>query len=120
MFSTKKIYEFINAHYHKSIDLQDVVKYFGFSATYITEIVKKQTGEPINCLIIKRQLTAARTLLLKTEKSIERIAEEVGYQSLNDFFRQFRQYYGNSPESWRKANLSDRFIYNMLELEIVH
>lgn len=115
----KKIYDFINAHYHESIGLQDVAKHFGFSALYLTELVKKQTGEPINRWIIKRRLTAARTLLLETEKSVEWIAEEVGYQSLNHFFRQFRQYYGNSPGAWRKANLCDHFISNMFKLEIV-
>ena len=105
----KKIYEFIEAHYHESIGLQDVAKHFGFSAAYLTELVKKQTGEPINRWIIRRRITAARTLLLETEKSVEQIAEEVGYQSLNHFFRQFRQYYGNSPKAWRKANLRNSF-----------
>lgn len=106
----KKIYEFINAHYHESISLQDVAKHFGFSAGYLTELVKKQTGEPINRWIVRRRLIAARTLLLETEKSVEWIAEEVGYQSLNHFFRQFRKYYGNSPGAWRKANLRNHFI----------
>jgi YesN/AraC family two-component response regulator len=101
----KTIYEFIETHYHESIALKDVAKHFGFSAAYLTELVKNQTGEPINRWIIKRRVTAARNLLLKTEKSVEQIAEAVGYQSLNHFFRQFRQYYGNSPKAWRKANL---------------
>ena len=114
----KKIYEFINAHYHESIGLQDVAKHFGFSAAYLTELVKKQTGEPINRWIIKRRLTAARTLLLETEKSVEQIAEEVGYQSLNHFFRQFRQYYGNSPGAWRKANLQASLAYSKLRLAV--
>ena len=105
----KKIYEFIEAHYHESIALKDVAKHFGFSSAYLTELVKKKTGEPINRWIIKRRITAARTLLLETEKSVEQIAEAVGYQSINHFFRQFRQYYGNSPKAWRKTNLSNSF-----------
>jgi YesN/AraC family two-component response regulator len=105
----KTIYEFIEAHYHESIALKDVAEHFGFSAAYLTEFVKNQTGEPINRWIIKRRVTAARNLLLETEKSVEQIAEAVGYQSLNHFFRQFRQYYGNSPKAWRKANLRNWF-----------
>jgi YesN/AraC family two-component response regulator len=105
----KTIYEFIEAHYHESIALKDVAKHFGFSAAYLTELVKNQTGEPINRWIIKRRVTAARNLLLESEKSVEQIAEAVGYQSLNHFFRQFRQYYGNSPKAWRKANLLNSF-----------
>lgn len=100
----KKVYEFINAHYHESISLRDVARHFGFSAAYLTELVKNQTGEPINRWIIKRRVTAARMLLLETENSVEKIAEAIGYQSINHFFRQFRQYYGTSPKAWRKAN----------------
>jgi YesN/AraC family two-component response regulator len=100
----KQVYDFIEAHYHESISLRDVAKHLGFSAAYLTEIVKNHTGEPINCWIIKRRVTAARSLLLKTEQTTEQIAEAVGYQSINHFFRQFRQYYGTSPKAWRKAN----------------
>jgi YesN/AraC family two-component response regulator len=34
----KTIYELIEAHYHEAIALKDVVKHFGFSATYLTEL----------------------------------------------------------------------------------
>lgn len=105
----KKVYDFIQGHYHESISLRDVAKHLGFSAAYLTELVKNQTGEPINRWIIKRRVTAARNLLLETEQSVEKIAEAVGYQSINHFFRQFRQYYGTSPKAWRKANIKSYF-----------
>ena len=98
------VYDFIEAHYHESISLRDVAKHLGFSAAYLTELVKNHTGEPLNRWIIKRRVTAARALLLETEQTVEQIAEAVGYQSINHFFRQFRQYYGTSPKAWRKAN----------------
>ncbi len=100
----QQVYEFIEAHYHESISLRDVAKHLGFSAAYLTELVKNHTGEPLNRWIIKRRVTAARALLLETEQTVEQIAEAVGYQSINLFFRQFRQYYGTSPKAWRKAN----------------
>ena len=109
----KRVYEFIGAHYHESISLRDVAQHFGFSPAYLTELVKNQTGEPINRWIIKRRITAARALLLETEDTIEKIAEKVGYQSLNHFFRQFRQYYGTSPKAWRKANQKKSFFSRM-------
>ncbi|WP_019503677.1 response regulator [Pleurocapsa sp. PCC 7319] len=108
----KKVYDFINTHYHESISLRDVAKHLGFCPAYLTGLVKKHTGEPLNRWIIKRRVTAARTLLLETEKSVEQIAEAVGYQSINHFFRQFRQYYGTSPKAWRKANCQSYFSLN--------
>ncbi|MEM7592238.1 MAG: response regulator [Cyanobacteria bacterium P01_A01_bin.83] len=108
----KQVYEFIESHYHESISLRDVAKHLGFSAAYLTQLVKTQTGEPINRWIIKRRITAARSLLLATEKSVEQIAEATGYQSINHFFRQFRQYYGTSPKAWLRANRQTYFSLN--------
>ena len=106
------VYEFIATHYQESISLRDVAKHLGFSSAYLTQLVKTHTGEPINKWIIKRRVTAARSLLLETEQSVEKIAEAVGYQSINHFFRQFRQYYGTSPKAWRKANRQTYFSLN--------
>lgn len=100
----KNIFNFIDTHYHKPISLRDVAKNAGFSAAYLTELVRRETGYTINRWILKRRMIAARSLLLETDKSIEQISIAVGYRSHNHFFRQFRQYYGNSPNAWRKKN----------------
>ena len=110
----KKIFYFIENHYHESISLRDVAKHVGFSAAYLTELVKQQTGETINRWIVRRRVTAAKALLLETDHSVEQIALKVGYRSLNHFFRQFRQYYGNSPQAWRKVNQARQFKHQML------
>jgi YesN/AraC family two-component response regulator len=108
----RAVYDYIEAHYQESISLRDVARHLGFSPPYITKLVKIHTGEPINKWIIKRRVTAARSLLLETEQSMEQIAEAVGYQSINHFFRQFRQYYGTSPKAWRTTNHKSYFSLN--------
>jgi len=100
----KKIFNFIETHYHESISSRDVAKYLGFSSAYLTGLVRNQTGETLNRWIVRRRVTAARTLLLKTDQSIQQIAIALGYRSINHFFRQFRQYYGTTPQAWRKVN----------------
>jgi YesN/AraC family two-component response regulator len=108
LFSTcpqlKKIFNFIETHYHESISSRDVAKYLGFSSAYLTGLVRNQTGETLNRWIVRRRVTAARALLLKTDESIQQIAMALGYRSINHFFRQFREYYGTSPQAWRKVN----------------
>ena len=100
----KEVFDFIEAHYHEAISLRDVAKELGFSPTYLTELVKRETGKTVNRWIIKRRLTAACTLLLETTNSIESIAESVGYNNLTHFFNQFRKHYSNTPNVWRKTN----------------
>lgn len=98
----KKIFNFIDTNYHKPISLRDVAKNSGFSSAYLTDFVRHKTGETINRWILRRRMIAAGILLSETDEPVECISRTVGYRSHNHFFRQFRQYYGNSPQAWRK------------------
>ncbi|MDB9378001.1 helix-turn-helix domain-containing protein, partial [Nodularia sphaerocarpa] len=42
-------------------------------------------------------------LLLETNYSVDEIALKVGYQNINHFYCQFRDYYQNTPRAWRQA-----------------
>ncbi|WP_373529996.1 helix-turn-helix domain-containing protein [Nostoc sp.] len=57
----------------------------------------------MNHCIIERPIAAVRALLLETNQSANQIAEAVGYQHEGDFFYQFRQYHGSTPQAWREA-----------------
>lgn len=102
----KSVFDYIEAHYQESISLVDVAKNLGYSSAYLTDLVKRQTGIAINHWIIKRRLSAAEELLQNSDRSIEQVAEEVGYLNPGHFFRQFRQHIGTTPKAWRKANRS--------------
>ncbi|MDZ7952361.1 response regulator [Nostoc sp. DedQUE09] len=99
----KEVFDFIEANYYQSITLCDVAQAVGYSAAYLTDLVRRQTGKPVNHWIVERRMAAVRTLLLETNQSTNQIAEAVGYQNEGHFFRQFRQYHGTTPKAWRKA-----------------
>jgi AraC-like DNA-binding protein len=65
--------------------------------------VRKLTGKTVNNWIIERRIAEARRLLLETEDSIEQMAFKIGYQNLNHFYAQFRNYHKNTPRAWRKG-----------------
>lgn len=98
-----EVFNFIEAHYQESIGLKDVAEAVGYSSAYLTDLVKRQTGKTVNRWIIRRRMVAAEILLLKSEQSIEQIAESIGYLSPGHFFRQFRQYYQTTPNAWRNS-----------------
>jgi AraC-like DNA-binding protein len=78
----------------------------GYSSAYLTSRVSRETGDTVNGWILKRRMAAARPLLKNTNKSIEQIATELGYQNACHFSRQFRQYHGLPPKAWRKQQHS--------------
>ena len=97
-----EVFEFIEANYSKGITLCDVAKAVGYSAAYLTNKVKQETGRTVNRWIIERRMSQALFLLRSTDRSVEQIATEVGYQNTCYFFRQFRQYQSTTPQAWRE------------------
>jgi YesN/AraC family two-component response regulator len=103
----RDVFNFIEDNYQLGITLSDVAKAVGYAPAYLTDLVRRQTGETVNRWIVKRRLAAAQSLLLESDRAIEQIAEIVGYQNTGHFFRQFRQYLGSTPQAWRKAQILD-------------
>ena len=99
----KAVFHFIASHYQHSISLRDVAKAVGYSPAYLTDLVRRETGQTVNQWIIEYRLTKASSLLLETDQSVSQIAEIVGYQNIHYFFRQFRRYHGTTPKVWREA-----------------
>ncbi|WP_371265025.1 helix-turn-helix domain-containing protein [Pleurocapsa sp. PCC 7327] len=93
--------QFRNAIDNQSIGLIDVSEAVGYSPAYLTDLVKRRTGQTVNRWIIKRRIVAAEALLEDTNYSVEQIAETRGYLNPGHFFRQFRQYHGTTPQAWR-------------------
>ncbi|WP_442935955.1 response regulator transcription factor [Nostoc sp.] len=100
----KEVFDFIEAHYHEGITLCDVAVAVGYSPAYLTNRVAKQTGETVNCWIVKRRMAGARFFLQNNNETIEKIAKTLGYQDVSHFSRQFRQHHGLPPQAWRKEH----------------
>ncbi len=100
----KEVFDYIEANYDQGITLCNVADAVGYSAAYLTNRVAKQTGETVNGWIVKRRMSAARSLLQDTDQTIEQIATALGYQNACHFSRQFRQHHGVPPQTWRKEN----------------
>ncbi|EAW36441.1 AraC family transcriptional regulator [Lyngbya sp. PCC 8106] len=103
----RDIFEFIELNYHQSIKLKEVAQAVGYSSAYLTDLVRRLTGKTVNNWIVERRIAEARRLLLETDNSIEKIAFKIGYQNLNHFYSQFRNYHHNTPHAWRKRQQQD-------------
>ncbi len=97
-------FRFIEDNYHRPISLSDVAQAVGYSPAYLTDLMRRQTGQPVQRWIIERRMAAARSLLLETDQMMEQIAAQVGYNNLVHFFRQFRQIHGTTPQAWRSVH----------------
>jgi len=105
---TAQVFEFIEANFHRPLQLQEVASNLGYSPAYLTNLVRQKTGRTVKQWIIERRMNQARQLLLDTEKAIAQIATDTGYTDTGYFIRQFKQLHGTSPNLWRNNSQSDR------------
>jgi YesN/AraC family two-component response regulator len=101
-----EVFRFIEANYHQPIALGDVAQAVGYSPAYLTNLMRRQTGQTVQRWIIDYRMKAALSLLLETDQGVEQIAVKVGYNNAVHFFRQFRQLHGTTPQAWRSAHRS--------------
>ncbi len=100
------VFQFIEAHYHQPLSLNDVAQAVGYSPAYLTNLVQTHTGRTVKQWIIERRMAQARQLLTETDQSIRTISEASGYGDAGYFTRQFRQCHGVSPQLWRRESVS--------------
>ncbi len=99
-----EVFQFIEANYHRSINLCDVAEAVGYSPSYLTNLVRQQTGHSLYRWIVERRMAEAISLLRKTDMAINQIATAIGYKDACHFSRHFRQVHGTSPQAWRNSN----------------
>lgn len=98
---TTKVFDFIEANYHRPLELKEVASNLGYSSAYLTNLVRQKTGRTVKQWIIERRMHKARKLLINTDKAISQIAMDTGYTDTGYFIRQFKQLHGTSPNLWR-------------------
>lgn len=90
--------------YHDSrLTRDEVVAKLGTSRKMFLEALQRHVNMSFVEYTNKYRLDEAVELLESGEYTNEIIAEEVGFGSVNTFYRQFRQKYGISPLEYRKA-----------------
>lgn len=97
------IISYINQHY-ATVSLVSVADRFGYNPNYLSNKLKKATGEGFQELLDRRRLIEAQKMMNGTDFSNEEISEAVGYRNVTSLFRLFGRYLGATPDSYRSKN----------------
>lgn len=94
--------QYIHLNYRHDISLDDISVYAGISKSTILNLFRKYLHiAPINYLINYRLKEAAQ-LLSNTEKKINTISDETGFNNVDYFCRLFKKHYHLTPTEYRK------------------
>lgn len=97
----RDILAFMTENY-RDITLSDIALQFGYHPTYLSALIKKETGSSFRNFIADYKLTQACLLLQERKMNIEQIAHACGYQDSSNFYKAFMKQYHCSPGEWRK------------------
>lgn len=100
------IMQYIKQNY-KLLTLSSLSNFFNYSEAHLSLIIKKNTGLSFIKLITSLKMSDAVDYLNNADMSIEKISELTGYNSSDHFSRVFKQYYGCSPQQYRRGSIDN-------------
>ncbi|MBN1411129.1 MAG: helix-turn-helix transcriptional regulator [Spirochaetales bacterium] len=98
-----EIIGFLEEHYTRTISLEQIADFAGYSPAYLSRYFRKKTGVCLFAYINKIRIQKACKLLKHTDKTILEIAYSVGYKNISFFNRCFKKIINMSPAEFRKG-----------------
>ena len=98
-----KILSYIEKNFVGDCSLGALTATVGYNAEYISRFFKKKMNLSYNQYLNIRRLNHAAHLLRNTNETALHCALESGYTSLRTFNRNFKLYYGVTPQEYRKS-----------------
>ena len=96
------IVRYINEHYCEDLSIASLSEQFGFSANYISNLLKQELGISYNKYISQLRMNRAKELLLSTSQSVKEITAACGYYSQSHFTKLFMEHEGCTPTEFRR------------------
>ena len=97
----EKIEVFFNQHYEQTVSVTDLAAHLNFSKRHTERILRKLFGMSFSEMLHKKRLETAKLLLRVTDMPVTEIAEKLGYQDENYFYRKFSAAYQITPGQYR-------------------
>lgn len=101
-----KILSFIETNFKNDCSLGALTASVGYNAEYVSRFFKNKMNISYNQYLNIRRLNHAAHLLRNTNETALNCAFESGYTSLRTFNRNFKLYYGITPQEYRNNGRS--------------
>lgn len=96
-----RVLDHIHVHYAEGISIPDLAEIAALSPSGLHRLFRRHTHQTITDYVVRLRIGEACALLSGTSRPIAHIAEEVGYDSLANFNRQFKALKAMTPRRYR-------------------
>lgn len=93
--------DYIEENYSESITLTDAAALLYRSVPYLSTKFKKAVGYSFTEYLVRVRLEKAKEMIRKSNVSLKRISDAVGYSDYAQFSKIFKKYYHESPSDYR-------------------
>jgi len=94
---------YIQAHYAEDISTAELAQRLGFSANYMSNLFRSETGYRIKEFVNRERVAQARRLLKETNLKVYEVAERVGFQDSSYFCKVFKEITGTTVSTERNS-----------------
>ena len=95
--------DYIRAHYTDDLSLDALAGTAGQHPNSVCRLFRTRTGHSYLYFLHQERVRAAKDLLLRSDDTMEMIAQAVGYNSTTQFTRIFRKYTQLTPAEYRRT-----------------
>ena len=99
----RRALDFLQEKYAEPVSLAALAQVAGLSELRLGHLFRAQTGVSPQQFWEQQRLTRAQHLLDRTDRSVENIAAEVGYDSAFYFSTRFKKFTGQNPSDFRRS-----------------
>lgn len=103
MTYTKLLY-YLHKHFAENVTLDQVAKEFHYNKSYLCQLLAKD-NTTFHDMVNEIRIYNACKLLGVTQKTVEVIAGEVGFGSVNAFYENFKKHRGCTPGEYREKHV---------------
>ena len=96
------ILRYIDVNLDKSLSLEKLSDFLHLHPNHFIRYFKDKTGQTPMYYIRCRRMDRAKRLLEETDLSITEIMQEIGFEEVSYFSKQFKSFYSMSPREYRK------------------
>ena len=95
------VLSYIHENYDENITNEQLAKLVNYHPYYLNRVFKKYTGATLHKYLLDYRIGMAENMLLSTEESIEKISEQVGFNSTTCFISDFKKSKHITPSQYR-------------------
>jgi two-component system response regulator YesN len=92
---------YVAGHLDRKISLEDAAAHLHLHPSYLSRLFKRETGENFVEYVTRLKMERAKELLEMSGKTVEEIADMLGYDNKNYFGKLFKAHTGTLPSAYR-------------------